>query len=820
MQLFQDVRHALRAMRKSPGVMATAVVALALGMGANTAIFSVVNSMLLNPAPLRDMRDPGRLVMIWEKLPGMNMPPFVDRMPVAAANIEQWRQHARSFDGITGFQPDDYNLGARSSSPGDRPERVEGLIVEPRFFALTGIRPENGRVFTFDEARNSADRVAMVSDELWRKRFGGDRNLSGKTIQVNGVERAIVGVLPPKFRMPAWWGGFDQKSPQVWTPVDLASLKTEQERWGLAWFAYGRLQPGVSASQARSELTVLFAALKKEHPDENVGSGVNVFPLALENTGPDMRREVLVLQIAVAFVLLIACANVANLLLARAVGRRRELCIRLALGSGRARIVRLLLTESMILSIAAGVLGSVLAWWALAGLAALAPKDSHEFHNLSVDTTVLAFTFLVSLVTAFLFGLAPALHAAGQNVNESLGKGGRSIGSGPKWLRSGMVVGETALALVLLAGAGLMIRSLGALMNVDLGYRIDYLLTTKLSVANPATAADPDKLKLFCDAVLDRATHLPGVVSASISSTLPMADFTESNYNIDGAPKTREMRIASQSRVSEGFFRTLRMPILRGRDFTREEAEAAKPDVVIVSASFARRNWPGQDALGKVVLLPDGDKERRVIVVGITTDTHQMGPDHEPVPALFIPSRAYDNFDVALRTTGDPAALTSALERAVWSVDPQQPVQDMLSMQKRLHDWGDERRFYMIVMGLFAGLALVLAALGLYGVLAYVVSLRTREIGVRMALGADRPAVLKLVVGQGLRLTLAGAAVGLAGALFLTRMMQSMVFGVSTSDPVTFIASPVAFLAAALLATWLPARRASRVDPMEALRSE
>ncbi len=808
-------------MRKSPGVMVTAILALALGMGANTAIFSVVNSILLNPAPLRGMRDPSRLVMIWEKLPGMNMPPFVDRMNVAAANIEQWRHQARSFEGITGFQPnDDYNLGARSSSPGDRPERVEGLTVEPRFFSLTGIRPATGRVFTSDEARNSADRVVMVSDDLWRKRFGGDRNLSGKTIQVNGVERTIVGVLPAKFQMPAWWAGFEQKSPQIWTPVDLASLNGQEQRWSLSWFVYGRLRPGVSASQARSELSVLFAAAKKEHPDENVGSGVNVFPLALENTGSDMRTEVLALQIAVAFVLLIACANIANLLLARAVGRQRELSIRLALGSGRARIVRLLLTESMILSIAAGALGTVLAWWAVAALGALAPKDSYGFHNLRVDRLVLAFSFLVAMVTAFLFGLAPALHAARQNVNESLSKGGRSIGGGPKWLHSGMVVGETALALVLLAGAGLMIRSLSALMSVNLGYRIDHLLTTKLSVANPATVANPEKLRAFCDSVLDRAAHLPGVGSASISSALPMADFTESNYNIEGAPKTRDMRIASQSRVSEGFFETLGMPIVRGRNFTREEAEAAKPGVVIVSDSFARRNWPGQNTLGKVVLLPDGDKERRVVVVGITADTHQMGPDHEPVPALFIPSRVYDNFDVALRTTGDPAALAAALEHAIWSVDPQQPVQEMLSMQKRLHAWGDERRFYMIVMGLFAGLALVLAALGLYGVLAYVVSLRTREIGVRMALGADRPAVLKLVVGQGLRLTLAGAAVGMAGALLLTRLMQSMVFGVSTSDPVTFLAAPTALIAAALLATWLPARRASRVDPMEALRSE
>jgi putative ABC transport system permease protein len=816
----RDLQHALRAMRKNPGVIAVAILALALGMGANTAIFSVVNSILLHPASLRDLRDPARIVMLWETMPGMSMPPFAERMPVAAANVEEWRREAHSFDGIAVFQSTDCNLSAGAAADAS-PERVEAIAVSPDFFAVTGIRPWLGRTFTADEARNSPDRVAMVSYELWHKRFGASRSLTGKTIRVNGAGRVIVGVLPEGFEQPGYWAGFEHRSPQVWTPVDLATLKTGAERWGLNWFVYARLKPGVTPAGARAELNVLFARVKKQQPDKNVGTAVNVFPLADEDAGPDMRTSVLALQIAVAFVLLIACANIANLLLARAVGRQRDLAIRLALGAGRARIARLLLTESLLLSLAGGLAGIILASWGMSAIAALAPSDSHGFHNLHLDAYVLGFTFLMTVVTAFLFGFAPALHASRRNLNEALGYGGRAIGGGPKWLRSGMVVGEVALAVILLAGAGLMIRSMQALMDVDLGYRTDHLLTAKIHVSNPQIAANPERQRAFCDRVLASVEHLPGVVSASISSGLPMADFTESNYNIEGQPKARDMRLASQSRVSEGFFRTLGMPLRRGRNFTAAEAEAAQPTVAIVSEAFANRNWPGQDALGKVLLLPNGNNpDHRLTIVGITGDTHQMGPDHEPVPAIFIPSHAFANFDIALRTVGDPAALTGALQHAVWQVDPQQPIDGMLSMQQRLHGWGDERRFYMAVLSLFAGLALLLAALGIYGVLAYVVSLRTREIGVRMALGAGRREVLRLVIGQGLRLTFAGAAIGIAGGLLLTRLMRSMVFGVSTSDPVTFIVAAAALLAATLLATYFPARRAARVDPIQALRVE
>jgi predicted permease len=493
----------------------------------------------------------------------------------------------------------------------------------------------------------------------------------------------------------------------------------------------------------------------------------------------------------------------------------------MALGAERARIVRLLLTESVVLSGLGAAAGLLFARWGLSGISALAPKDSQEFRDVQLNFAVLAFTVLLSLAAVLISGLAPALNAVRQNVSAALSQGGRSVGTGTKWVRNGIVIAQVAFALVLLAGAGLMIRSLNAMMHVDLGYRVDHLLTTRVSVADPAVAASPDRLRAFDDAILDAVQRLPGVLSASISSGLPMADFSEGNYNIEGQPKTREMHMASQSRVSEGFFSTLGMPIVRGRNFTRPEAEAPQPPVVIVSEGFARKSWPGTSALGKVVLLPNGDKpDLRLVVVGITNDTHQMGPDHEPVPALFVPSHLHNTFDLALRTAGDPTGMASAVEKAIWSVDPQRPVEGMLSMQKRLHDWADERRFYMAIMALFAGLALTLAVLGLYGVLAYVVSLQTREMGVRMAVGATRADLMTLVVGQSAKLTLVGVAIGSTGALLVTRFMQSMVFGISTADPIAFVAAAAALVATALAVSYAPARRAAKVDPIQALRNE
>jgi putative ABC transport system permease protein len=811
MSLWQDVRYALRSMRQNPGLTAIAVLALALGMGANTAIFSVVNAVLLNSAPLRGLRQPSRLVMVWESNPQM-MEFLKERMPVALGNFQEWRRQSHSFEGMAAFLSTNCNIGARSA--GDRPERVDAIQADPALFPLLGVHPAVGRVFTSDEARTAADRVVMVSADLYRRRFGNDTNLAGRTIRVDGVDRSIIGIMPAGFELPALWEGFDQKKADVWMPLDPNATKGEQETWARLYLVYGRLRPGVTLASARSEMTVIANRVRLAHPEPDKGFGVNVFPLADEDVGPDMRRALLVLQIAVGFVLLIACANVANLLLARAVGREREIAIRLALGARRRQIVRMLLTESLLLSLIGAAVGSILVVWGMSAITALAPPDVHGFHELRLDPLVLGFTFAVSVLTGLIFGLAPALHGTRANLNESLSQGGRSISSGPQWMRNSMVVGQVALALMLLAGAGLMIRSLSVLMNVDLGFRADHLLTTQINLLNPSDTAG---VHAFCDRLLDGVEHLPGVLSASMSTGMPMESVSESNYDIEGAPpKPEGWRIAGINNVSEGFFRTMRIPVRVGRDFTRADAEAKQPTVAIVTDSFARGNWPSESALGKVVRFQD----RRFNIVGIAGDTHQLGPDAAMRPEVYVPARDFSSINLAVRTAGDPAALGPAVRRLVWSIDPQQPVERMRPMEGELHSWLAPRRFNMTILGVFAGLALVLASLGLYGVLAYVVTLRTRELGIRVALGADRAALLRLVIGQGTRLVLIGVALGLAAAFALTRFMSSLLFGVSTVDPLTFAIVPAVLIAVALVASYIPARRASRVDPMQALRAE
>jgi len=796
-------------MRKSPGLTSIAILALALGMGANTAIFSAVNAVLLNSLAMRTLRDPDRTVMVWERNLAM-MAPIAERMGVALKNLRGWESQSRSFEQWAAFTTFNCNL---SRAGAERPERVDGVRVTPNFFSFLRTRLAAGRTFTAHEA----DNTAIVTAELYKKRFGNDLNLNGKTIRVNGVERSIVGVLPPGFELPSIYEGFDRLTAQVWTPLDVDGAKTERELWAREHCVYARLRPGVTLAQARTEMNVIGQRLAGQYPEQNNGFGLNVFSVAQEDVGPDLERSMLVLQIAVGFVLLIACANVANLLLARAMHREREISIRLALGAGRGRMMRLMLTESLLLSLAGAAAGLLIAYWSLSGISALAPEDTHALHELRLDPLVLAFTFAVAVATGLMFGLAPAFHAARQNINESLAKGGRSIGSGSPWVRNGMVAGEVALALILLVGAGLMIRTLSALSHVNLGFRTAHLLAVSASLTNQS---DQQKMRNFCDQLLDRVTVLPGVKSASVSSGIPLESVSESNYELEGAPKPKNFLISNRTQVTETFFQTLGIPILHGRNFTRAETEAKRPAVAVVSESFARKNWPNQDPIGKVVRLPDGDPETRVSVIGVVGNTHQMGPDSELKPELYLPSRIYPEIHLAARTAVDPMSLASALERAVWSIDPEQPVQSIRSMDLMLHQWLGERRFYMTILAGFAALALVLASLGMYGVLAYVVTLRTRELGIRMALGAATREVLSLVMGQGLKLTLLGIVAGIAGALLLTRLMASLIFGVSPSDPVTFVVAPATLIVVALLACYIPARRASKIDPMQALRVE
>lgn len=802
----QDLLYSLRAMRRNPAPAVVAVLVLALGMGANTAMFSVVNAVLLNSAPLKSLREPDRLVMLWEKNPAM-MEMIANRMPPALANVRAWKEGAQSFEEIRAFLP----MECAIATPGAqaRPTRVECGAIEQGFFPLLGVQPAIGRMFTPAEVKSTV----LMSGAAYRARFGEDRNLAGKSLQIDGVDRAVIGVMPDSFALPGTYEGTEQKKPEVWLPLDLAAAQGEQALWGRSYSVYARLKPGVPLARARAEMDGIAARLEKEYPDTNHGFGVNVYPVTQEDVGPELRQGILVLQAAVGFVLLIACANMANLLLARAVAREREIGIRLALGAQRGRIVRLMLTESLLLSFLGGLLGLLLAYWSLDLISALAPKDTHGFHELRLDPSVLLFTIGISIGTGVLFGLAPAWHAARRDLTEPIGRGGRTAGSGPQWLRNTMVAGEVALALVLLIGAGLMIRTLSHLMHVDPGFQPAHLLTLKIEGAT---------VKDLGTRLLDRVRQLPGVETASVSSSMPMQRVEQTNYRMEGDdPKSRNLRMACKSAVSETFFETLGIPLHYGRTFTRQETEAKVPTAIIISESFAALHWPRQDPLGRTVLLPTGGKEdSRLMVVGVVGDTHQMGPDSTVLPEMYTPLRQFSDMILAVRTRSDVGAMKASMERVVWGIDPKLPLQPVRSMEKVLYEWPANRRFYMAILVSFAGLALVLAALGLYGVLSYVVNLRNSELGVRIALGATTQDIVALVLRQGLALTLIGTVAGLGISLAITRLMQSLLYGVKPLDPQTFAAVPVALIVVALAACYLPARRAARVDPILALRSE
>jgi len=816
--MWQDLKYAVRTLRKSPGFTAAAILALALGIGANTAIFSVINAVLLNSRPLRALREPDRLVMIWEKNPAL--PGFVAaRVAVCLKNYLAWKQQTRSFEAMALYGTTNFALTIRGDGGNLKPKLVSGARASADFFPLLGIQPRLGRNFTVEEMQPGKGGVAIIGDDLHRGRFGGDPRIVGKRVLANGLDYEIVGVLPPGFNLPAMREGFDQNYPELWIPLSIGSGGQNQDL--RTYYVFGRLKRGATLEQARAEMNVVAERLLQADPQLITGFGANVFPLAVEDVNPMLRRSLLVLQAAVGFVLLIACANVANLLLTRAVGREREVAIRAALGAGRLRMMRQSLTESLLLSGLGGAAGLLLAFWGLRLFSMVAPADTHGFHELRIDPLVLGFTILAAMLSGLLFGLAPSLHAVRQSVNEALSRGVRSGGGISNRLRGALVVSEVALSLILLIGAGLMIRSLGSLMSVDPGFRPDHLL--KMRIALPESKYSKERTAVFGDRLLEGVRALPGVRSASLAEGVPMQSISLGPYGLEGVPtKPDQEPLVMISAVREGYFETLGIKLLRGRDFTRQDATSTmRPAPVVVNEMFARQNWPNQEAIRKVVLLPDGKGgHSRCSVIGIVASTRQMGPDSETRAEIYLPDSEFRTPMLLVRTVGAPLAMLPAIEKQVWEIDKDQPVHDAGTMDSVLREWTSQRRLTMVVLAAFAGVALVLAAVGLYSVLAYSVSLRTREIGVRVAVGADPRSVARLVVGQGLALTLIGVAVGLAGAFALTRLMASLVFGVSATDPFTFAAVALLLGAVAVAASYLPARRAARIDPMEALRAE
>ena len=816
--LLADVRYGMRMIARSPGFAAIAILTLALGIGANTALFSVVSGVLLNPLPYQQ---PDRLVAVYAR--SKDFP----RSSISYPNFLDWVRYQRSFSSLAAFRPDDYNLTGMGE-----PERVEAEMVSANFFSVLGVNPAAGRLIHPQEDQAGAQRVALISGGFWKRKFGSSPNALGKMLVLNGVGYTVVGVIPADFRYQS--GNFHPSD--IYVPIGLWNDSTFRDRRAsMGMDAVGRLKPGVTLPQAQADMDAVARRLAEAYPDADKNSGIALFPLK-ENVVGKIRPFLLVLLAAVGFVLLIACVNVANLLLARSTGRTREFAIRSALGATQGRVIRQLLTESVVLSCAGGGLGLLLAAWGTQAVIHLAPKTLPGAQSVHIDTRVLLFTLAVSLLAGILFGLAPALKTSRAEIHETLKEGGRGS-SGPRHrLQALLVAVEMALALVLLAGAGLMIRSLANLWSVNPGFDPDHLIT--FDFAYPTTLGDtPDAIRASMRQLQAAVSAVPGVESASLSGgARPMSGDSELPFWIDGQPKPAtesEMKTALFYLVQPDYLKAMKTPLVRGRFLTPADNEHS-PMVMVIDEQFAKLYFAGRDPIGQRVNLAIFNRSAEV--VGIAAHVKQWGLDEDAGTAgtsvraqFYMPiSQVPDQFmpllqrsgQFMVRTQASPEIAMAPIRRALNKINGEIVIYEIQTMENIISRSLAARRFSMILLGIFAALALALSSIGIYGVISYLVGQRTHEIGIRMAIGAQRSDVLRLILGQGARMALIGVAAGLAGSLALTRVMAKLLFGVSAYDPMTFLAVACLLILVALAACYVPARRAMRVDPMAALRYE
>jgi predicted permease len=804
--LWQDLRYGARMLLKRPGFTLIAVLMLALGIGANTAIFSVVNSLILRPLSYANAE---RLMTIWEDHQANGGPQTEWTSPTGFAD---WRDQAQSFEQVVAFQG--WQPTLTDADGQGEPEQLIGALVSHDVFDLLGARPFLGQAFLPQDDQPGVESKVIISHSLWQRRFGADPQLVGKTISLNGESRVVLGVMPAGFKFPII------NNAEIWRPIRPA-LSPGCQRGCITIRVMARLKEGVSEAQARAELETIGASIAEQFPETNAKVGVTLIPLQDFIIGP-ARTPMILLLVAVAFVLLIACTNVANLLLAQATAREKEMAIRVSLGAGRWRIVRQLLTEGILLASLGSAVGLLAAYWLLDLIVALAPQNTPRLDEIALDQRALLLTLAITLLTGIFFGLAPGWQVSRGNLNQSLkdsGKGALGSRSGGR-TRGALVVAETALALMLLVGAGLLMKSFINLQRVNPGYNPTNVLTAVVSLP-PSSYPNPQVVP-FHRQLLERAATLPGVQSAGAISSLPLAGFDNDNgFVIEGRPRAEpnQQPGAWVNSVSTDYFRTMGIQLLDGRSFTEGDHESA-PKVVIISETFARRHFPDENPLGKRV--GNGDPNNWREIVGVMADVKQFGLSRDARVTMYFPlaQRPARRLYYVLRTTNEPLSQTSALRGAVASLDPKLAVSSVQTMQERTSQSIGQERFTLLLFGLFAGLALVLAAAGTYGVMSYSVAQRTHEIGIRMALGAQMKNVLGQVLKEGMTLVLLGTAIGAGAAFALTGLMEKLLFGVKASDPWTFVGVAILLGVVALLACWIPARRATKVDPMIALRYE